>query len=115
MDFRGILFLTHSSRLTLLRFGSQDFLTRRFSAPNRLKHLPPFENLPPLKPHRFGAVTLFRVSLDEAGGRLDCARMGTLKRRHRIQSVTALGASDLLVGFESRLEHWRCRRALGAL
>ena len=35
--------------------------------------------------------------------------MGTVKRAHRIQSVTALDGMNLLVSYETYLEHWRCR------
>jgi hypothetical protein len=103
----GVLTLTHSSRTTNLARCSAQFLTRRFGDPGRLRALPPFESLPPAPVLYSGALSFHRVLVEE--GRVRLESFGQVRSRDRIQDVAVLGADDLLVGFENRLERWRLR------
>jgi hypothetical protein len=103
----GVLTLTHSSRTTNLDRCSAQFLTRRFGDPERLRDLPPFESLPPAPVLYSGAVSFYRVLMEE--GRVRLESLGHVRSRDRIQDVAVLGPDDLLVGFENRLERWRLR------
>ena len=108
----GVLTLTHSSRTTNLARCSAQFLTRRFGDPDRLRDLPPFESLPPAEVLYSGAVSFYRVLLDD--GRVRLESLGQVRSRDRIQHVALLGPGDLLVGYEHRLERWRLRRFAAA-
>jgi hypothetical protein len=103
----GILTLTHSSRTTNLARCSAQFLTRRFGDPGRLRGLPPFASLPPAPVLYSGAVSFYRVLMEE--GRVRLESLGHVRSRDRIQDAALLGADDLLIGFENRLERWRLR------
>jgi hypothetical protein len=125
----GILALTHSSRKANLARCSVEFLNRRFADPGRLRELPPFACLPPPRALYSGAVSFYRVLAEggedgegDGGGeaaprrrrvRLVC--VGRLRSRDRIQHVALLGAGELLVGFEHRLERWRLRAPIDQL
>lgn len=103
----GVLTLTHSSRTTNLDRCSVEFLTRRFGDPERLRNLPPFESLPPAPVLYSGAVSFYRVLVEERRVRLQ--PFGYVRSRDRLQDVAVLGPDDLLAGFENRLERWRLR------
>lgn len=107
LEVLGVLTLTHSSRTTNLARCSAQFLTRRFGDPGRLHDLPPFESLPPATGLYSGAVSFYRVLVEE--GRVRLEPFGQVRSRDRIQDVARLGPDDLLVGFENRLERWRLR------
>ena len=133
----GILALTHSSRKANLARCSVEFLNRRFGDPGRLRELPPFAGLPPPRALYSGAASFYRVLAEdgedgehgEGGGgeggegrngapprrrvRLEC--VGRLRSRDRIQHIALLGAGDLLVGYEYRLERWRLRAPIDGL
>jgi hypothetical protein len=116
----GILALTHSSRKANLARCSVEFLNRRFADPGRLRDLPPFAGLPPPRALYSGAVSFYRVmeeGCEAAAGRrrvrLEC--VGRLRSRDRIQHVALLGAGELLVGYEHRLERWRLRAPIDRL
>jgi hypothetical protein len=128
----GILALTHSSRKANLARCSVEFLTRRFGDPGRLRDLPPFAGLPPPRALYSGAASFYRVLAEDGEGgedgehgeggegtprrrrvRLEC--VGRLRSRDRIQHVALLGAGDLLVGYEYRLERWRLRAPIDQL
>jgi len=102
----ALLTLSHSSRRTNLARCSADFLTRRFGAPDRLRDLPPFESLPPPEPLYSGAVSLWRVEVDGAGG-VALRPLGAVRDREKIQHAVPLGGTDLLVAYEQRVERWR--------
>jgi hypothetical protein len=106
MRIPGILALTHSSRRTNLDRCSVELLARRFGDPDRLRRLPPFQALPPPEPLYSGAVSLYRVSGDEAG-RPRFAPMGRVRHRDKIQHAALLEPDRLLVGYEQRVELWR--------
>ncbi|HEV8579323.1 MAG TPA: hypothetical protein VGX68_09600 [Thermoanaerobaculia bacterium] len=110
MRSAGILALTHSSRRTNLDRCSVDFLTRRFGDPGRLERLPPFDSLAPPELLYTGAVSLFRVVGELGNFRFESH--GTIKGREKIQHVALLDDTDLLVGYEHRVEHWRLPRCL---
>lgn len=97
----GVLALTHSSRRTNLARCSAGFLTRRFGDPERLRRLPPFASLPPPEPLYSGAASFYRVR----GDRLE--PLARFRHSDKVQHVAFLGEGDLLVGFESRVEHRR--------
>jgi hypothetical protein len=101
----GVLTLTHSSRTTNLARCSVLFLTRRFGDPERLHNLPPFASLPPSQVLYSGAVSFYRVLTES--GRVRLESLGHVRSRDRIQDVAVLGADELLIGFENRLERWR--------
>jgi len=126
----GILALTHSSRKANLARCSVEFLNRRFADPGRLRDLPPFHGLPPARALYSGAVSFYRVIVEggeggEGGGdgggaapgrrRVRLERLGRLRSRDRIQHVALLGADELLVGYEHRLERWRLRAPIDRL
>jgi len=132
----GILALTHSSRRANLARCSVEFLTRRFADPARLRDLPPLASLPPARALYSGAVSFYRVVLEDAAGaagatdtasagattavapgrrRVRLERLGRLRSRDRIQHVALLGARELLVGYEHRLERWRLRAPIDRL
>jgi hypothetical protein len=116
----GILALTHSSRKANLARCSVEFLTRRFADPGRLRDLPPFDCLPPARALYSGAVSFYRVMEEGCEAtpgrrRVRLERLGCLRSRDRIQHVVLLGADDLLVGYEHRLERWRLRAPIDRL
>jgi len=106
-EMLGVLTLTHSSRTTNLARCSLQFLTRRFGDPERLLDLPPFASLTPAEVLYSGAVSFHRVLTE--GGSVRLEPLGQVRSRDRIQDVAVLGANDLLIGFENRLERWRLR------
>jgi hypothetical protein len=106
----GLLTLTHSSRTTNLSRCSAEFLSRRFGDPGRLRSLPPLAGLPPAEVLYSGGVSFYLALEGEGGVRLE--PLGQVRSRDRIQHVAPLGADDLLVGFENRLERWRLRAPL---
>ncbi|HEY0782132.1 MAG TPA: hypothetical protein VGE98_06755 [Thermoanaerobaculia bacterium] len=106
MRVLGTLAVTHSSRRVNLARCSVQFLTSRFGDPERLANLPPFDSLPPPETLYSGALSLYRVVLDDRG-RYDLAPLGHLKDREKIQHAAFLDATDLLVGYERRVERWR--------
>ena len=105
MRILGTLALTHSSRRTNLARCSAEFLRRRFGDPARLRHLPPFGELPPPQPLYSGAVSFLRVVQD--GEDLRFQRLGSIREREKIQHVALLSDTDLLIGYEHRVERWR--------
>jgi len=107
LEVLGVLTLTHSSRTTNLDRCSAQFLTHRFGDPERLRNLPPLESLPPAPVLYSGAVSFYRVLVEE--GRVRLESFGYVRSRDRIQDIAMLGPDDLLVGFENRLERWRLR------
>lgn len=114
MRVLGILALTHSSRRTNLARCSAEFLRLRFGDPERLRNLPAFETLPPPEPLYCGSASFFRVGENEEG-RLRLDPLGRIKDAEKIQCATLLGETDLLVGYEQRVERWRLPEPLGAL
>lgn len=116
MDDLGILILTHSSRLTDTQQCSVNYLTRRYEDSERLKKLPPFENLPEISEQKYltGSVSIYRVLLVHGNNRLYFKFIGNIKGkgRERAQHVAMLNSSDLLVGYEEYLELWRFPKPL---
>jgi hypothetical protein len=108
----GTLLLTHSSRRTNLARCSAEFLARRFADPERLRRRPPFESLPPAAPLYSGALSAWRVERG-GDGRLRLRRLGGVRHRDKIQHATVAGETELLVGFEHRVERWRLAAPLG--
>lgn len=105
----GTLALTHSSRRTNLARCSAQFLTRRFGDPGRLSRLPPFDSLPPPEPLYCGAASFHEV-LEDGQGRLRFRPAGSFRHRDKVQHVAMMGedaSTELLVGFEQRVERWR--------
>ncbi len=113
MRILGTLALTHSSRRTNLARCSAEFLRRRFGDPERLRNLPPFEDLPPPQPLYSGAASFFRVVQD--GREIRLRALGALRDREKIQHVARVGERDLLVGFEQRVERWRLPGPIASL
>jgi hypothetical protein len=63
-----------------------------------------------------GAPSTAVAAVAAAGRRrVRLARLGRLRSRDRIQHVAVLGARELLVGYEHRLERWRLRAPLDRL
>lgn len=110
----GLLTLTHSSRETNLERCSVQFLSRRFGDPRRLASPPPFDSLRPPVPLYSGAVSFYGVAMEE-DGRLAIQSLGSVTSPDRIQHAALLASGDLLVGFEHRVERWRCRAPLKGL
>src|SRR6185295_12768660 len=102
MRVLGTLALTHSSRRTNLARCSAEFLRRRFGDPARLRNLPPFEDLPPPEPLYSGAASFYRVVKD--GKDLRFQPLGSIRDTEKIQHVGLLSTTDLLVGYEQRVE-----------
>ena len=113
MNRSGILALTHSSRRTNLARCSAEFLARRFGDPERLRDLPPFETLPPPEHLYSGAASFFRVH--QHGRELRFQPFGSIRDREKIQHVALLADTDLLVGYEQRVERWRLPGPVGSL
>jgi len=108
----GTLALTHSSRRTNLSRCSVQFLTRRFSDPERLGRLPPFESLPPPEPLYCGAASFLAI-LEDGRGRLHFRPAGSLRHRDKVQHAVLVDEDRLLIGFEQRVERWSIVRADG--
>lgn len=106
MRILGLLTLTHSSRRTQLARCSAEFLTRRFADPGRLASLPPFAALPPPEVLYSGAVS-FHVVEEGPGGAVRVRPAGIFKSRDKIQHAAFLSPTDVLVGFEQRIERRR--------
>lgn len=113
MRILGTLALTHSSRRTNLARCSAEFLRRRFGDPARLRSLPPFEELPPPEPLYSGAASFYRVLKD--GKDLRFQLLGSVRDREKIQHVSLLSKTDLLVGYEQRVERWRLPGPIGSV
>lgn len=111
----GTLLLTHSSRRVNPERCSVDFLTRRFSDPDRLRDLPPFETLPPARALYSGALSVWRVGRDGRDGTLRVRRLGSVRSRDKIQHAALASDTELLIGFEHRLERWRLAAPIDAL
>ena len=105
MPILGTLALTHSSRRTNLARCSAEFLRRRFGDPARLRNLPPFEALPPPEPLYSGAASFYRVVEDGKGLRF--LSLGSIRDAEKIQHLALLSDTDLLIGYEHRVERWR--------
>src|SRR6185295_7163443 len=114
MRVLGTLAVTHSSRRANLARCSVQFLTRRFGDPERLANLPPFDTLPPPETLYSGALSLFRVQTDDRG-RCGLVPLGRLKSREKIQHAAFLSATDLLVGYERRVERLRLAQPIDRL
>lgn len=106
MRILGLLTLTHSSRGTNLARCSAEFLARRFGGPGRLSSLPAFDTLPPPEVLYSGAVSFHRLE-EDARGQIRVRAAGSYRSRDKIQHVAMLGATDVLVGFEQRIERRR--------
>src|SRR5262245_35062846 len=113
MRILGTLALTHSSRRTNLARCSAEFLRRRFGDPARLRDLPPFEDLSPPEPLSSGAASFYRVV--ENGKELRFLSLGSIRDAEKIQHIGLLSETDLLVGFEQRVEHWRLPGPIASL
>lgn len=114
MSLLGTLALTHSSRTTDLSRCSADFLRQRFGRSGRLDDLPPYPTLPPVKPLYRGAVSFHRL-FEDGAGRVRVERLGSVKRRDKLQHVAFASATELWAGYEHRLERWRLAAPLDEL
>ena len=106
----GILLLTHSSRPVDMRSCSLNYLTQRYEDPERLRKVPPFEELLPERTYTkyFGSLSIYRVSAD-GGGSLALRHVGSVKNKEKIQHATQVDAQNVLVCFEYQVERWKQR------
>ena len=113
---KGIILLTHSSRTTDLNQCSKEYFTQRYSDPERLSKLVPFENLPPTKDFQSysGQISFFRIFETNKNG-FRFKHCGTITSKLKIQHAVILNDKDLLVAFESGLELWRSHRPINML
>lgn len=116
MDETNVLILTHSSRKTDLNLCSKEHFIQRYSDPERLIKLSPFEDLPPEKHfHSYtGWVSFFRI-LKTNKNPFSLNYFGSIKTNNKIQHAVLLDDQNLLVGYESGLEHWRFHCPIGLL
>lgn len=113
MHETGILILTHSSRKTDLNLCSKEHFIQRYSDPDRLAKLSPFENLPPEKHfHSYtGWVSFFRI-LGTQSNHFSLKYCGSIRANNKIQHAVLLDYQNLLVGYESSLELWRAHQPI---
>jgi hypothetical protein len=120
MQTLGYLTLSHSGRATQPERCTVQALTRRFQDPDRLRQLPPLASLPPASSLYSGALSFYRVTVDEvpaviAGGEPTGVRivpLGSLRSRRKIQHAAWLDDLRLLVCYEHQVEQWRLDRSL---
>lgn len=117
MGARKLLFITHSGRVTDANRCSLNFLTARYhSTQDRLKRLPPFEELPPEREYATygGAISIYLVENPE---KAECRvrKLGAIREKRKVQHVAVISPTDVLVGFQSAIERWQFREPLDSL
>ncbi len=95
------LLLTHTSRSWDWTRSSRDFIARRAADPNRLRNLPPFEELGPCQNHLYsGGLTLLDVSVD--GRAAHAAARRSIDSHFKVQHASLVGGR-LVLCFENFL------------
>lgn|GEM_PF-867832 len=83
-------FLTHTSRSWDWTRSTRDFIARRAADPDRLRNLPPFEELPPCEDHLYsGGLSILEAAIDERTAHVTARRC--IDSRFKIQHASLVG------------------------
>jgi len=104
----GLIALTHSSRPVDREQCSLNFLTRRYSDPDRLTKVPPLKSLPPESKYQTyrGSISFFRFYRNTQA-QINFCYIGSTKNKKKIQHAVLMSENSILVCFENALELWR--------
>jgi hypothetical protein len=111
----GVLALTHSSRETDLEECSRKTLVEKYSSPDRLKKILPFENLSPVVDAKlyFGGVSFYLVYKD-INEKISFKKNGHIKSERKIQHAIFLDEKRILAVYEFHLELWKLYKPITA-
>jgi hypothetical protein len=100
------LLISHTSRRWNPAQGDRTYLVERYTKPDRLSNLPPFDSLPPNNAPYHGRLTLCRISISPSA--VTSRIVQHYNSPEKIQHVCLVG-DEIVVCFDSGLAVFACR------
>lgn len=110
----GIMILTHSGRTTDPNLCSKNYFLERYSDPERLTKLPPFEQLPSAAEFdTYDSGLSFFLVYQNNSDKILFKQIARIKNnRGKIQHAVLLNENKMVVGYESLIELWDLKTSL---